>query len=63
MNNPKLFNLGLMNNFSMVMSTSLEWRISKVLELSNHGYDQSDIQNIAHRPAYLAYHIPIFQTS
>ena len=28
------------------MNNSLEWRRSKVLELSSHGYNQSDISSI-----------------
>jgi transcriptional regulator len=39
---------GEMNNLSMTMNNfhRTEWRRSKVLELSSHGYSQSDISRI-----------------
>jgi hypothetical protein len=35
-----------MNNLSSSLNSSLEWRRSKVLELSSQGYNQSEISRI-----------------
>ena len=44
-----IFMNGEMNNLSMATNNfhrTIEWRRSKVLELSSHGYNQSDISRI-----------------